>query len=193
MTWQDQIVELFGNMRSLSTKTILDNLPINRNTLYYSVYRLIERGIIDKAKQGRFNLYSLKAKYQEFTYTLRVISTSSKNPRHKWDADLEITVSGTAPIGTNERQIRDAHKQTLIDKALEICSNTNPPILMIPENRIQFAEFGKHGISGIEMGKPTNEFKRSNDVELVFTNNIGKIYNKRDGLYGSYQKRIDEY
>jgi len=195
MTYQDLIIELFNTFKILSTNTIKDNMKINNSTLYYSLRSLEKKGIllVDRSKQ--FNVYSLVAKYKKFTYTIRVINTNTKKTKntHVWDCDLEATMEGIAPINATPEQIRDLHREKLFESMLKICSNTYPPILAIPSHLIEIEDMAGFGISGVQIGETTNRYDNINEVELKFTNNIGRVYDKANGLYDSYQTRVDEY
>lgn len=196
MTAKDLILELFENFPQLSTEIILNNLPIKKGTMYSAIQRMVMRKIIEKQIINHRIFIRLLKKYREFRYTLRVIDTHT-NPRtrqHKWDADLEITMKGVAPIQYDEKMIRDTFREKLFERGLVICSNTEPPILMgVPAELIEIEDMASRGVSGVELGKEVKEYDPNQEVELVLTNNIGRVYDKAMGLYDSYQMRLDEY
>ena len=125
--------------------------------------------------------------FREFTYTLRIINTSTKKPKHRWDADVEATVTGTIPNTWNEIDVKDFHRAELEDKMLEILGDEG--ILNIPISKITIKEAQTKGVSGVELKDPVKKFVARNKVEVVFVNNVGRTY----VFDGGYQTRIDEF
>jgi len=141
----------------------------------------------------RRNLYDpTDEPFQHFRFTLRIIDTSSlRVNKHAWDfqEDIEATVSGIVPIGTTEEDIRSKLTDELKVKMLVMLEDEGIFLTHIPLDRITFKKAEDKGISGVALesftDKPSDELK----VEIVFTNNIGKVYIFTDKI----QTRLSEF
>lgn len=195
MTRQDEILQLFSVFPQLTTQLIRDNTKMPMSSVYGSIRALYSKGLIDVDYMDNRISIRLKGRFRKFRYTIRVLEThtNKRTRKQEWNADLEATLIGMCPINYNEKMIRDKFRETLFDKMMEICSNTTPAILPIPLRLIDIEDMASKGISGVELGEIVTHYDPHMDIEVVFTNNIGRIYDKKDGLSDKMQTRLDQF
>ena len=174
--WQPLILDAI--VRGAITMLAIQNVvKAKESTFYYSVNRLRDLGLITITGERGKRKFMEKGEFQDFTYTLRLIGTNKANSIHSWDftEDIETTLKGTVPIGTTEEEISDIYFDNLFGKTMESLFSEGI-LLGVPFERVKIKDFAKRGISGIELGTATKKFDNKPKIEIVFTNNIGRVY-----------------
>ena len=208
MTFKDLIQFILTELPLATNKEIADVIG-SKSPAYISTLTkiLFENDILDRMRVGKAFEYILKRErvvpdqFKEFTYTLRISGTNKKGSKHAWETqqNLEAGITGTVPINFTEDQVKEKIKDDLFETTRQILDDKGvlpkykiDGSIAVDDDDIIWGDADR-GISGIEFGDTKEKYDSNVEIEVMYRNVEGTLYDKGSGFSAKAQKTLDEW
>lgn len=176
MTQVETILDLFRD--ALNFTLTLGELYEEAKFPHSSIRRVIsilkKRGILERIDRG---VYKFLRVYVEVLHTKRVIDTHTKDPKHRYDIDIEFTSTGYVPSSLSITQIEKILNPKLIEAGLEKLGEEGI-FLPFEDDLITFKIMGTE----IRDGRKS-DYTKTHEVSIYMTNNVGVPYTFKTKFY----------